>query len=113
MKVMEKMMMMFTSDDYPHTIKIPADYKDTVKSDDDKKVMIIHLPSKFRLIMKIMQKVMMMFKSDDHPLTIKSPSPSESFTTRRGRATGESFLCGLLASRFRKAKAETVIWCIS
>ena len=59
--------------------------------------------------MRIMQKVMMMFESDDHPLTIKSPSPSESFTTRRGRATGESFLCGLLASRFRKAKTETVV----
>ena len=61
------------SDDHPLTIKSPADYEDNAKSDADK-------------------------KSDEHPLTIKSPSPSESLTTRRGRATGESFLCGLLAS---------------
>ena len=73
MRVMEKVMKMTTSDDYQLTIKTQSDYEDTVKSDADK-------------------------KSDDHPITIKSPSPSESLTTRRGSATGESFLCGLPAS---------------
>ena len=72
MNLLEKVMMT-KSQDYQLTIKTPSDYEDTVKSDADK-------------------------KSDDHPITIKSPSPSESLTTRRGRATGESFLCGLLAS---------------
>ena len=46
---MEKVMMMITCDDYPLTKKIPSDYEDTVNGDADKKVMIIHLPSKVRL----------------------------------------------------------------